>query len=129
MLFWSFENFVKICLILTSKICFEKFGKIIDFQKSPHKKCGQNGLREISFFLHFLNSWVPRKGGKVSHSQKYEKKVKITAPYCTVFANEIAPATIFECNFWDFPQRAVFFIYILQIFTICSPIHLLSANN
>ncbi len=73
---WFPENFVKICLILTSKISFERFRKKKDFLKSP-KKFGQNGCREISFFkIHFLNSWVPRKRGKKSHSQKYEKKWK-----------------------------------------------------
>ncbi len=76
---WFSENFVKICFILTLKISFEKFGKNIDFRKSP-KKFGQKGWREISFFLHFLNSWVPRKGGKVRHSQKYEKKWKSLHP-------------------------------------------------
>ncbi len=70
---WFPENFVKICSILTLKISFEKFRKNKDFRKSP-KKFGQNGWREISFFLQFLNSWVPRKRGKVRHSQKYEKK-------------------------------------------------------
>ncbi len=38
---WFPENFVKICLILTSKISFEKFGKNTDFQNSQ-KKFRQN---------------------------------------------------------------------------------------
>ncbi len=76
---WFPKNFVKICLILTSKISLENFGKNIDFQKSP-KKIRTKQLKINYFFLHFLNSWVPRKRGKVRHSQKYEKKWKSLHP-------------------------------------------------
>ncbi len=44
------------------------------------KKIRTKMAEEKLFFLHFLNSWVPRKGGKVRHSQKYEKKWKSLHP-------------------------------------------------
>jgi hypothetical protein len=78
---WFPENFVKICLILTSKISFEKFRKNINFWKSL-KKFGQNGWREISFFFTFSELLGPKEKREGETFQEIWKKVKITAPYC-----------------------------------------------
>ncbi len=70
------------------KISFEKFGKNSDFWKS-RIKFGQNGWRETSFFLHFLNSLAPRKRGKVRNSQNHEKSENHFQLYCMQFCCSI----------------------------------------
>jgi hypothetical protein len=79
---WFPENFVKICLILTLKISFEKFGKNKNFRKSQ-KKFGQNGWRETSFFFTFSELLGPKEKREGETFPEIWKKVKITAPYCT----------------------------------------------
>jgi hypothetical protein len=54
------------------------FGKIQIFEKV--RKNSEKTAEEKLVFSHFLNSWVPKKRRKGRYSQKYEKKVKITAP-------------------------------------------------
>ncbi len=55
------------------KLVLKRLEKIDIFEKVG-KKLGQNGWREIIYiYIHFLNSWVPRKRGKGRYSQKYEK--------------------------------------------------------
>ena len=76
---WFSENFVKICLILTSKISFEKFGKNIDFLKSP-KKFGQIGWREISFFYIFWTLGFQGKEGRVD----IPRNMKKSENHCTL---------------------------------------------
>ncbi len=76
---WFSENFIKICLMLTLKISFEKFGKNIDFRKSP-KKFGQNGWREISFFNTFFELLGPKERREGERFPEIWKKMKITAP-------------------------------------------------
>ena len=78
---WFSENFVKICLILTSKISFEKFGKNIDFRKSP-KKFGQNGWREISFFYIFRTLGFQGKEGRVD----IPRNMKKSENHCTLMS-------------------------------------------
>ncbi len=76
---WLPENFIKICLILTLKISFEKFGKNIDFRKSP-KKFGQNGWREISFFYIF---WTLGSQGKEGRWD-IPRNMKKSENHCTL---------------------------------------------
>jgi hypothetical protein len=82
---WFPENFVKICLILTSKISFEKFGKNIDFRKSP-KKFGQNGWREISFFYIFWTLGSQGKEGRWDIPRNMEKSEN----HCTLLYMPVA---------------------------------------
>ncbi len=78
---WFSENFIKICLILTSKISFEKFGKNIDFRKSP-KKFGHNGWREISFFYIF---WTLGSQGKEGRWD-IPRNMKKSENHCTLMS-------------------------------------------
>ncbi len=98
---WFSENFVKICLILTSKISFEKFGKNIDFRKSP-KKFGQNSWREISFFT-FSELLGPKERREGETFPEIWKKVKITAPYSvhTVSNSTICMHCVYRDGFWE----------------------------
>ncbi len=61
------------------EIWFWNVRKNYRFSKKS-EKIRKNRWREISFFSHFLNSWVPRKKGKGRYSQKYEKKWKSLHP-------------------------------------------------
>jgi hypothetical protein len=89
---------------LTEKIGLEMFGKNTDFRNSQ-KKFGKNRWREISFFSHFLNSWVLRKRGKGRYSQKYEKKWKSLHPTVQVTNKLLRPLHTVFLTWYSSIQR------------------------